>query len=579
MVEAPSRRTVAALTVAVAWPAFLPPLTLFLSWSRVSISAPVAAVIVVAALFLAVLLARAAGAGARPSTVRFDPYAGVALLLVAAVATHHLVLTWHRPVLDWDGLYYHVPAVHEWLRAGRVVWIEGIDDVPFVNGYPMALETMGLLLVRLLDHDRWLDALNLLLWPAGALGLALTARVWGARRPWPAIAAVSFLAVPAWHLGSTTAYVDVGLAAATCAFVGVTAWRLRGADHVGAALLWGAATGLVAGVKGTGLLIAALGVALLVVDVLGRSPARRPAALRALGLGVAVLLVVGGPWPLRALLHTGNPVHPVELRLGAKVLAPGTDAHAAAALSTPEDVADLPAPLRPLAVWARPFRAVEVYDQAEGLGPVWTLGALPALLVLAATRRRREVLGPIALGALLLVSQPAPWWSRLTLWMLALGLPAIAAVASRPWGRKRSIAVRTVAGLVLLSGAFVGLRAVEADAARGRSDGGYVDAIRYYFPELAAHPRLDEALAAEVIGRTRWSREGSLLGGALAHPAGRRTVIRIDDPADAPDALRWILWDLAAAGEPPAPTTSGWRPLGGPRSGFLLLERTPARTP
>jgi hypothetical protein len=189
------------------------------------------------------------------------------------------------------------------------------------------------------------------------------------------------------------------------------------------------------------------------------------------------------------------------------------------------------------------------------------------------------VLGPIALGALLLVSQPAPWWSRLTLWMLALGLPAIAAVASRPWGRKRSIAVRTVAGLVLLSGAFVGLRAVEADAARGRSDGGYVDAIRYYFPELAAHPRLDEALAAEVIGRTRWSREGSLLGGALAHPAGRRTVIRIDDPADAPDALRWILWDLAAAGEPPAPTTSGWRPLGGPRSGFLLLERTPARTP
>ena len=23
-------------------------------------------------------------------------------------------LTWLRPVFDWDGLYYHVPAIHGW---------------------------------------------------------------------------------------------------------------------------------------------------------------------------------------------------------------------------------------------------------------------------------------------------------------------------------------------------------------------------------------------------------------------------------------------------------------------------------
>ena len=429
----------------------------------------------------------------------------------------------------------------------------------------------------MLDHDRWLDALNLLLWPAGALGLASTARAWGARRPWPAIAAVSFLAVPAWHLGSTTAYVDVGLAAATCAFVAVTVWRLRGTDHAGVALLWGAAAGLTASVKGTGLLIAALGVVLLVVDLVRREPDRRPAALRALALGVAVLVLVGGLWPARALVHTGNPVHPVELRLGAKILAPGTDAHAAAALSTPADLAGLPDPLRPLAVWARPFRAVEVYDQAEGLGPIWTLGALPALLGLALTRRRLDVVGPVALGAILLLAQPAPWWSRLTLWMLALGLPALAAVASQARGRISGRLVPAAAVLVLLAGGFASVAAVGADRERGRTPAGHVDPIEFYFPDLAAHPRLDEALAADTIGRSRWSRTGSLLGGALARPAGTRAVVRVDDPRDTTADVRWILWDVAAAGAPPPPDDTAWRPVGEPRNGFLLLHRTPTQ--
>jgi len=576
MVDGPSRRTVTALTVAVAWPAFLPPLTLLLSWLHVPIPPVAAGGIVVSGLAMAVLLARAAARGTDPSARRVDPHVAGAVLLVGAVAVHHLVLTWQRPVLDWDGLYYHLPAVHGWLRADRVVWIEGTDDVPFVNGYPMALETMGLLLVRLLDHGRWLDALNLILWPAGALGLAATARAWGARRPWPAVAAVSFLSVPAWHLGSTTAYVDVGLAAATCAFVAVTVWRLRGIDHAGVALLWGAAAGLTASVKGTGLLIAALGVVLLVVDLTRRAPDRRPAALRALTLGVAVLVLVGGLWPARALVHAGNPVHPVELRLGAKVLAPGTDAHAAAALSTPADLADVPAPLHPLAIWARPFRAVEVYDQAEGLGPVWTLGALPALLVLVLTRRRLEVLGPVALGLALLLAQPAPWWSRLTLWMLALGLPALAAVASRSRGRISGRLVPAAAVVVLLAGAITSVGAVRADLARGRTPDGYLDSIEFYFPELAAHPRLDEALAADAIGRSRWSRQGSLLGGALAQPVGARAVVRVDDPRDAPSDLRWILWDVTAAGDPPPPGVSAWRPVGPPRNGFLLLVRIAA---
>ena len=66
-----------------------------------------------------------------------------------SIWAHQAWVAWRRPVYDWDGLYYHLPAVHGWLRAGRIAWLEG-HDIPFVNGYPMAVETLGFWGVRVL---------------------------------------------------------------------------------------------------------------------------------------------------------------------------------------------------------------------------------------------------------------------------------------------------------------------------------------------------------------------------------------------------------------------------------------------
>ena len=572
MVDPAPRALTTALAFTVVAASTLPALVLSVSMTGFAVGTVTAALLTLTSLLLGGLAARAVTRTLPPSGRVAPPEAIAAAILIAIVAAWHLWVAWQRPVIDWDGLYYHVPALHGWLREGRVSWLRGIDDVPFVNGYPMALEVMGFVMVRLLDHDRWIDALNLLLWPVGALGAAFTAHVWGARRPWPAVAAVSFLAVPAWMVGSGTGYVDAGLASATCALVGLTAWRLQRVDHVPAAVVWGAAAGLVMGVKGTGILLAGVALVVLAVDALRRDASARRRAVRALALGAVVMTLTGGLWPARATWHTGNPIHPVQLRLGAKVLAPGTDAHAAAELSRPAELDPLPGFARPLVVWAWPFDPMRGYDRPDGLGPVWTLVALPSLLVLAWTgRRRREVIGALAVGAIVFAAQPAPWWSRLTLWVLAFGLPAFAAVVSRAaWARPFVVGATT---LVLLGGAGLSAWSLAIESDRGRADGRYVSAAEYYFGELAAHPDWPAVSDAPAVARSDWGRVGSLLGGVLAQPAGRRAIHRIDHPRDVPPDVDWIVWDLEGAGALPGDIGHEWTVRGHPRDGFVLLRR------
>lgn len=572
------RPLILALAAVVVPPAVAPPLALLIAVLGIDMNGGVAlgltGLSVVAGAGLAVLLHRhlpSPGPGASDRTL-----AGTTPVVLAGIITM-LVWTWSRPVLDWDGLYYHVPAVQGWWHAGGVRWIENTADLPFVNGYPMALEVLGYLGVHLFGHDRWLDAWNVILWPAAAVGLATTARLWGARPAWAALAGLSFLLVPGWMLGSQVAYVDAGFASAMAAFVAATVWRLQRNDHVASALLWGAAGGLAAGTKGTGILLAGLATGLLVIDLFRRPPAQRASATRALLIGGLLLVAIGGVWPVRALVHTGNPIHPVQLVIGAKVVAPGVDAHAAADLSLPDSLAELPEPIRPIAVWARPFTPIVSYDQPEGLGPMWTLGAVPGLLFLLWTGRRRlDVVGPIALLVLGLLVQPAPWWSRLTLWIAAFGLPAFAVMGSRLTEANVSVARRRAARLAVVL-VMVAAAWSTADAARrtvAKPIG--TDAIAHYFPALREHPDWTDFASAPRIARSDWGRLGTLMGGALASPIGARDVIRVDGPATIPADVDWWIWDVSGTRTPPD-DLPGWRVTDAPRAGFVLLQRNPHR--
>lgn len=470
-----------------------------------------------------------------------------------------------RPVIDWDGLYYHVPAIHGWARAGRVVWIEGMSDVPYVNGYSMALETLGLWSVQVFGHDRWIDAVNLLWWPVGGLGLAALAQQLGARGLWLVLAATAPALIPMVVIGSATSYVDAGMFCATAVVFALTLWRTNEGTGMAGAVLWGLAMGAMIGVKGTGIPLSLLLMATALVYRWRRPQVSRSRELREWVVAAGVTLLIGGGWPLRALVHTGNPLHPVELRLGGKLIAEGTDPHLATDRSMPDEIRALPAPLRGPRSWLRPFTPITRYDQTEGMGPLWTFAGWPALLALfaiAARRREGALLMLLAASAVWWFLQPAAWWARFSLWLLALGWPAAVALAAhlqRCDRRRAQWSTLAWLAVVLVFSAWVCAVTIgyERDwrlhhAARPVDAS---DAVGARWPALRDRPAFAQALAAERIARTRVDRLGSILAGALAQPIGWREIVAVEIEPREELATRmraldlvWLWWDEATSG-------------------------------
>jgi hypothetical protein len=206
---------------------------------------------------------------------------------------------------------------------------------------------------------------------------------------------------------------------------------------------------------------------------------------------------------------------------------------------------------------------------------VWLAAALPALLYLWVLAARRRYPGPIpefafvtVLALCLLAVQPASWWSRFTVWLHALGLPAIAVAAwhaGSSWRQSRWHDVTLV-----LAAAAIGLaiwetgRTLDLEWEDGRkSDSAGVHARfqssgDYILPGMAEAPGFDRFFAADAIARGPWERFGTLLGGILALPLDKREIAVLPQhpaPADV-DALRdagvqWVIWDAVAAGDPP----------------------------
>lgn len=542
--------------------------------------------------------AGAVGSEARPDEaaggVRAAAWLGATAALLAALALWIASwrLVWARPVYDWDGLYYHLPALHGWAQAGRVLWIPGIPDLPFANGYPMAVEALGFLVHRMSGTSRLLDGGNLFWWPLAGLSLAVIAARLGASGPWRMAAAALVAAVPGWSILSTTSYVDPGFAAAAMATLAALLLADR-ADEAGAArhaLLFGAAGGLMVGAKGQGIGFFAIAlVAYVVTRARGRvASARRVAGLAALAVVAAGL--AGGYWLVRNLVWSGNPIFPIEWKLGAKVLAAGYDTVALLGGNMPAWLREAPLWWRVPLAWTQPDAPIRGYAATGGLGWIWIFAGLPALVLAWAIARRRRSVRPLllltAVGAAWLILQPAPWWARMTLWLHALGLPALAFVLDDlGCARRRWFAwLAPFAILVVVTVGFgESFPAFEAERANGLgADGRYRSSAEALFPGL--EEACPEVFAAPRIARGPWSRFGTLLGGVLAQPLEARRIDTIgDDGAPGAGALRaagveWIVWDEAHGPVPgalrdAALDSCAFRPA--PDQRFLMLRIAP----
>jgi hypothetical protein len=346
------------------------------------------------------------------------------------------------PVTDGDALCYHLQVPKEFLRLGAVAFLPDLHETV----YPLVTEMLYLIAQAFGGPVacRWIEWILGLLFAASTVALARP--VLGRRAWW---SGVIVLLVPAVSGGMCAPLNDVALAAFASA--ALVAWiRLHDRPSLAAAIVAGLVCGVALGVKYPALVLCGLlaaGIAVRVVERPSISTVRR----RWLGLAavyLAVAVLTGGSWYLRAYLHMGNPVYPFfrELFGGA-----GLD----------EVLADIKRPLAPTfwnlltALGPLTLQPDRFDSFGHQFGPVFLL-FMPALLLERAPRRvlvlaalaygffmicltQRQsmrflllALGPFSVGVAYLASA---WWDRRTVparvlvVFLSLALTAEASVA------------------------------------------------------------------------------------------------------------------------------------------------------
>ena len=308
------------------------------------------------------------------------------------------LLAWLLPVGAYDALGYRLPAVAQWLDAGAVAWVVGDD--PLRNGYPLGLEVVEAALFRALGVASAVDCVASAFVLAGAAALAGFARRLGVPRALAALAAGLFLLVPMHLLNAPSGYADAAFAGALVAcLIAVARWvavdldteqphaateaRLTRVTHeqLAARFDLGLTAALVIALKPHGLAFVALALAL------GLGLRCRTAGLRRAAAEFGLPLALAAPglfFAVRNVVVTGNPLYPLELRVGGHLLLRGEgslDGILTPTFNVPAQLAALPSWLRPLWVWLQPYGpATEFDDRLAGFGYAFVLLGLPALV-------------------------------------------------------------------------------------------------------------------------------------------------------------------------------------------------------
>jgi hypothetical protein len=424
------------------------------------------------ALVIGWLAGRATAAPREPREALPRAGRGVASLLsfgAIAALCGSLLAAFALPVIAYDALAYRLPVIADWLDSGRIAWL--VTDDAVRNGYPLGQEAVSSVIVAATGSMRFVAGASFFYVAAGALSVwhfALRAGVDGALAR---AAAALFLFVPMVILNAPSAYVDASFAGAAVAFLLLSA-ELSAAprDSVLAAAAGMAAAHSLA-LKGTGLAIVlsagvVAGISLAVRSRRPGGPARRDAASAV--MITAAFAAPGAFWVLRNVVHTGNPLWPVELTVAGHKLFPGVASMEAVldvAHNTPPALARLSEPMRILRTWTElGGPATDFDDRGGGLGLIWPLFAVPALVLTlvrllrgdAALRGRASIAVALGATALAFAIQPMRWWPRYTIWLWGIG--AVAMALSAQWllreGRRGLLtaALSVVTGFAFVEG-------------------------------------------------------------------------------------------------------------------------------
>jgi hypothetical protein len=412
--------------------------------------------------------------------LRWPAWVMLALGLSAALA--FLALGVRLPVVDYDGLSYHLGLAVHLFQDGdfRHYPYESIMTSHFSRG----VELLMAISIMLAGSITLVNAVQWLVLPPLCLSVYTSARALGCDRSHAVLASMIPLLTPVILYQSGIAYADLfsggWFAIALCAVLGGCAAERPGP----ARLLWMfSAAGLALAAKANaGILAGLTGFTAVILWGPGAflAPTRR--CLGAAAAGFLLSASVGLPWMIHNWTTFGSPLYPFELKPAGIELGTGP-----IALANIRAMAEGELMQRPLLdkVWeswttidlaswskvgpfgsrmaAAPLDVLFDYSfgysgdaKFGGFGALWIFLGLPAMLavlLLAAlmkglgprTRLYRVALVVVPLAAFFLLV--APWWSRFTLFLPVFGGLAIAVLLQEAtrWGRPVYTAILCVA--------------------------------------------------------------------------------------------------------------------------------------
>ena len=409
---------------------------------------------------------------------RPSPLARIGFAIVVGPFLLLMALGAMLPTLEFDATEYHLQGPKEYYQSGRIAPLP--HNV--YTSMPSGVEMLHLLGMEVLD-DWWRGALvgQLLVAcfaPATAALIALTARRGASPRAgW--IAAVVYLTTPWVYRVGVIPFVEGPLCFYHAALIW-TAWRACAAESDLRVRLWGV-VGLLAGgamaCKYPALVSAAIPFGLLATAEAIRRRSWRVVPAFAIGWGVIM-----GPWLVKNVIDTGNPVYPLAYStFGGREWDDARDAQWRAVHGP-----------RPITAKSLIAGILDVAGRSDWQSPLYVALA-PLAFCRPGPRRLTSVLGGYAAYIFL------TWWlltHRLDRFWLPL-LPPMAVLAGigADWARDRRWSL--LLGVVLAVSIVANLAFISTDLASGINEWtGDLRSLREKVPRMINAPlaRLDSAL-------------------------------------------------------------------------------------
>jgi hypothetical protein len=266
-----------------------------------------------------------------------SPAHGAMALCTGLIAGTHLVRSLVCPPLACDTLLYHLVKPARWIQDGYARPELAPDGWGYLEYFPIAGDIPWGFAMLPTHGDELVGAAGVMVWACVVLGAYALARSLGARRRSAAYAALVTGLLPAVMSQTSAEYAD-NFVLAVALLGGVFLVRLAASPSLPYAAMAGAALGLQAAAKPTGLPVLALGLPLVAATALRRGGApsssggssgvlRRSARARA-GSALAAIVcaaAVCAPDIVQKMLVTGSPTYPLTVVLGGRTLLRGEE--------------------------------------------------------------------------------------------------------------------------------------------------------------------------------------------------------------------------------------------------------------